>query len=166
MPDGSPVHFSYHLYGTIRLGRRQISCQRPLIAVKLTAFWDLSDTHFSDSQSRQQSATSAHSSSAYPARTPSPPPSPTKQIASQATGNVPFALHHSSAPAASAVSLGPWYFARKTRRIIGRGYAGLACNAVAVVVVCVNTVVLRRENRKADREGKILEATPGFRYTI
>ncbi|OBT71317.1 hypothetical protein VF21_09122 [Pseudogymnoascus sp. 05NY08] len=45
-------------------------------------------------------------------------------------------------------------------------YAGLACNAVVVVVVCVNTVVFRRENRRADREGKILEGTPGFRYTI
>ncbi|RVX66072.1 hypothetical protein B0A52_10006 [Exophiala mesophila] len=45
-------------------------------------------------------------------------------------------------------------------------YAGMAANGLLILIVCINTVYFRRENRKADQEGKILEGSPDFRYTI
>lgn len=45
-------------------------------------------------------------------------------------------------------------------------YATLACNILILVIVAVNTVYFRSQNRKADREGKILEGSAAFRYTI
>ncbi|KAF2012737.1 MFS general substrate transporter [Aaosphaeria arxii CBS 175.79] len=45
-------------------------------------------------------------------------------------------------------------------------YAGIACNLLVVILIGVNTVYFRRENRKADRGEKVLEGDPNFRYTI
>lgn len=45
-------------------------------------------------------------------------------------------------------------------------YAALACNTLVVLLVVVNTIVFRRENRKAERGEKVLEGEVGFRYTI
>jgi hypothetical protein len=45
-------------------------------------------------------------------------------------------------------------------------YAGIGCNILVAVIVGINIVVFRRENKRADREGKILERDKNFRYTI
>ncbi|KAK5064297.1 hypothetical protein LTR84_000130 [Exophiala bonariae] len=45
-------------------------------------------------------------------------------------------------------------------------YAGMACNGLIILIVIINTIYFRRENRKADQEGKVLEDSPSFRYTI
>lgn len=42
----------------------------------------------------------------------------------------------------------------------------MACNGLIIIIVVINTIVFRRENRKADQEGKVLEDSPAFRYTI
>lgn len=45
-------------------------------------------------------------------------------------------------------------------------YAGITCNFLVIILVVVNSIYFRRENRKADRGEKILEGDPNFRYTI
>lgn len=45
-------------------------------------------------------------------------------------------------------------------------YGVLACNVLITVIVVINTIHFRRENRKADRGEKILEGDVNFRYTI
>ncbi|KAF7190383.1 High-affinity nicotinic acid transporter [Pseudocercospora fuligena] len=45
-------------------------------------------------------------------------------------------------------------------------YLSLAFNSLIVVLVCINTVYFRYENRKADRGEKVLEGDVNFRYTI
>jgi len=45
-------------------------------------------------------------------------------------------------------------------------FACLACNILIIIIVIVNSVYFRRENKKADRGEKILEGDPNFRYTI
>ncbi|GIZ47405.1 hypothetical protein CKM354_001049700 [Cercospora kikuchii] len=45
-------------------------------------------------------------------------------------------------------------------------YACLVCNIIIAILVCVNTVYFRSENRKAERGEKVLEGDPNFRYTI
>lgn len=45
-------------------------------------------------------------------------------------------------------------------------WACIACNLLIVVIVVVNTVAFRRQNKKADRGEIILEGDPSFRYTI
>ncbi|KXT11918.1 hypothetical protein AC579_8586 [Pseudocercospora musae] len=45
-------------------------------------------------------------------------------------------------------------------------YLSLAFNFLIVILVCINTVFFRYENKKADRGGKVLEGDVNFRYTI
>lgn len=45
-------------------------------------------------------------------------------------------------------------------------YAGMACNGLIITIVVINSLCFRRENRKADKEGKVLEGNSSFRYTI
>lgn len=45
-------------------------------------------------------------------------------------------------------------------------YAGITCNVLVIVLVVVNSIYFRSENRKADRGEKILEGDANFRYTI
>ncbi|KAF5259962.1 hypothetical protein FOXYS1_9408 [Fusarium oxysporum] len=45
-------------------------------------------------------------------------------------------------------------------------YAAIACNGLAIIIVAINSVYFKVENKKADRDGKILEGDPGFRYTL
>jgi hypothetical protein len=45
-------------------------------------------------------------------------------------------------------------------------YAGIACSLLVILLVGINTVYFRRENKKADRGEKVLEGDPNFRYTI
>jgi len=42
----------------------------------------------------------------------------------------------------------------------------MTCNALVITFVVINTIYFRRENLKADREGKILEGEATFRYTL
>ena len=44
--------------------------------------------------------------------------------------------------------------------------AALVCNSLIVLLVIVNTIVFRMENKKADRGETVLEGEKGFRYTI
>lgn len=45
-------------------------------------------------------------------------------------------------------------------------YATIGCMALCIIMTGGLALFYRRENRKADDEGKILEGMPGFRYTI
>ena len=45
-------------------------------------------------------------------------------------------------------------------------YGCIACNILVVILVVVNSIYFRRENKKADRGEKVLEGDPNFRYTI
>ncbi|KAM0723439.1 hypothetical protein Q7P37_000425 [Cladosporium fusiforme] len=45
-------------------------------------------------------------------------------------------------------------------------YATLACNVLIMIIVTINSIYFKRENRKADRGEKVLEGDPNFRYTI
>lgn len=45
-------------------------------------------------------------------------------------------------------------------------YAAIASNALVLITVGMTSAYLKIQNRKADRAGKILEGSPGFRYTI
>ncbi|KIV91861.1 hypothetical protein PV10_06352 [Exophiala mesophila] len=45
-------------------------------------------------------------------------------------------------------------------------YGCIACNVLVVILVVVNSIYFRHENKKADRGEKILEGDPNFRYTI
>lgn len=45
-------------------------------------------------------------------------------------------------------------------------YATLACNVLIMIIVTINCIYFKRENRKADRGEKVLEGDPNFRYTI
>lgn len=45
-------------------------------------------------------------------------------------------------------------------------YGVLACNILIALIVAINTIHFRRENKKADRGEKILEGDANFRYTI
>lgn len=42
----------------------------------------------------------------------------------------------------------------------------IAVQALTVVIICKNFVVLKRANRKADRGEMVLEGKEGFRYTL
>jgi len=44
-------------------------------------------------------------------------------------------------------------------------YAVLACNVLIAVIVAINTIHFRKENRLADQGKKVLEGDPNFRYT-
>lgn len=45
-------------------------------------------------------------------------------------------------------------------------YGCIACNVLIIIVVVINTIIFRSENKKADRGEKVLEGDPNFRYTI
>lgn len=45
-------------------------------------------------------------------------------------------------------------------------WACMICNALIIVIVVVNTVVFRRQNKRADRGEVVLEEDENFRYTI
>jgi len=45
-------------------------------------------------------------------------------------------------------------------------FACLGCNILIIIIVVVNSIYFRMENKKADRGEKILEGDPNFRYTI
>jgi peptidoglycan/LPS O-acetylase OafA/YrhL len=45
-------------------------------------------------------------------------------------------------------------------------YGVLACNVLIAIIVVINTIYFRRENKKADRGEKVLEGDVNFRYTI
>lgn len=62
---------------------------------------------------------------------------------------------------------GSLIFRRQDRPYYRPGiYAGLACNFVIIGIVVINTVIFRRQNKKADRGETILEGDANFRYTI
>lgn len=44
--------------------------------------------------------------------------------------------------------------------------AVMAVCVVSVLLTVVTVLLLRRQNRKADRDGRILEERKGFRYTL
>lgn len=45
-------------------------------------------------------------------------------------------------------------------------WACIAVNILIIVIVIINTIIFRRQNRRADRGEVILEGDPNFRYTI
>ncbi|RVX72343.1 hypothetical protein B0A52_04548 [Exophiala mesophila] len=45
-------------------------------------------------------------------------------------------------------------------------WACIACNLLIIVTVCINTLIFRKQNRRADRGEIVLENDPHFRYTI
>lgn len=45
-------------------------------------------------------------------------------------------------------------------------WACITCNLVTIVIVIINSVIFKRQNKKADRSEVVLEDDPNFRYTI
>ncbi|KAL5583873.1 hypothetical protein FOVSG1_015224 [Fusarium oxysporum f. sp. vasinfectum] len=45
-------------------------------------------------------------------------------------------------------------------------YAGIACSILTLVIVVINTIKFRRDNKLADEGKKVIEGDPNFRYTI
>jgi len=45
-------------------------------------------------------------------------------------------------------------------------YAAIACNTLIIIIVAINTVYFRSQNKKAERGLKVLEGSHGFRYTL
>jgi hypothetical protein len=44
--------------------------------------------------------------------------------------------------------------------------ACIAANILIVLIVIINTIIFRRQNKRADRGEIVIEGDPNFRYTI